>query len=74
MAMVHKVHKVDHSPCNVHWDYKGCYFFPSEHQAYKTYYPSLVDGITLPAMRIEPTKPTVFTIKAHQVYKVFQNL
>ena len=24
----------DHSSCNAHWAYKGCYLSPDEHQAY----------------------------------------
>ena len=35
---------------------QGCYLSPDEHQAYETYYPTSVHEITLPAMRIEPTK------------------
>ena len=34
---------------------------------------SLVHEITLPAMRIEPTRPTTSTSRVHQVYRVSQD-
>ena len=33
---------------------------------------SLVHEITLPAMRIEPTRPTTSTARIHQIYRVSQ--
>ena len=66
------MHKIDHSPCNMHW-------------AYKTYYIFLMHEITLPAIRIQPTKAVttlakqmpmrliISTLRIHQIYRVSQN-
>ena len=53
---------------------QGCYLFSNKYQAYETYYLSSVHKITLPSIRIELMRLITSIARAHQVYKVSQNL
>ena len=60
-----RVHEVGHSFCNAHWTYE-IRSIGGVHQAYK--------AVISLRVNIKPTKPTIFTSRAHQkVYRVSQD-